>query len=306
VFLVLAVMCGAGVFLAVAGPSIGIARPNLVVRLRRLDPDAWWDEPAPELDAGAFFRPLGEDTARLAGRVLGSLGLIPPHDLPRALAQAESSMQVHEFYFEKVLTALVLQAVALVANVAFERLGLTHIGIWPLWLWLGLGVLGFVWPDLEIRRRARRYRTRVRAELPTLVDLLAVAVSTGRGIEDAVVDVTPFLAGPLGREWGRVEQHLIRGLPAALEEVATRTSIPEMDTLTGYLVAAYQRGQSLEGNLVQLSETLRERRLHEVTAAGGRATERMFLPLVLFVIVPLLLLVIAPAAASLFGLVSTT
>ena len=72
------------------------------------------------------------------------------------------------------------------------------------------------------------------------------------------------------------------------------------------MIAAYQRGQALEANLVQLSETLRERRLHEVTAAGGRATERMFLPLVLFVIVPLLVLVIAPAAASLFGLVSTT
>src|SRR5207237_8377734 len=94
VFLVLALMFGVGVFLAIAGPSIGVVRPNLVVRLRRLDPDVWWDEPAPETDAGAFFRPLGEDIARLAGRVLASLGLIPPHELPRALAQAESSMRV--------------------------------------------------------------------------------------------------------------------------------------------------------------------------------------------------------------------
>ena len=138
------------------------------------------------------------------------------------------------------------------------------------------------------------------------MDLLAVAVSTGRGIEDAVVDVTPFLAGPLAREWARIEQHLVRGLPAALEEVAARTGIAEMDTLVGFLTAAYQRGQALEGNLVQLSETLRERRIHDVTAAGGRATERMFLPLVVFVIVPLLVLVIAPAAASLFGLLATT
>jgi tight adherence protein C len=214
-------------------------------------------------------------------------------------------MQVHEFYFEKVLTALALEAVLLVGNVAFERLGLMHVGIWPLWLWLGVGALGFVWPDLEIRRRAHQYQTRIRAELPTLVDLLAVAVSTGRGIEDALVDVAPFLTGPLAREWGRLEQQLVRGLPAALEDIAARTGVPEMETLIGYLVAAYERGQALEVNLIQLAETLRERRLNDVMAAGGRATERMFLPLVVFVVVPLLVLVIAPAGASLFGLLAS-
>ncbi len=304
VFLLLAATCGLGVFVLVAGPALGAARPDLVVRLRRLDPDVWWAEPE-VASPGAFLRPLGEDAARMAGRVLGSLGLIPPRELGRALQQAESSLRVHEFYFEKVLTALGLQAVLLVSNVAFERLGLMQVGIWPLWVWLGVGALGFVWPDLDIRRRAQVHQARLRAELPTLVDLLAVAVSTGRGVEDAVADVTPFLGGPLGREWARLQQQLVRGLSTALHELTERTGLPEMENLTGHLVAAYQRGQALEDNLIQLAETLREQQLHEVTAAGGRATERMFLPLVFFVVLPLLVLVIAPAAATLLGLASS-
>lgn len=305
ILVLLACTCGLGIFLLIAGPALGPARPDLVTRLRRLDPELWWEEPEPSPGAGAFLRPLGEDAVRLAGRVLGALGLIPPDELPRALVQAESSMQVHEFYLEKVLTALGLEAVLLVANVSFERLGLLHVGAWPLWLWVVVGVGGFVVPDLEIRRRARAYRARLQAELPTLVDLLAGAASTGRGVEDAVVDVAPFLVGPLAREWAGVQQQLVRGFPVALQELAARNGIPELDALVGHLIAAYQRGQALEGNLVQLSETLRERRLHELTAAGGRATERMFVPVIFFILLPLLVLVIAPAGAALMGLIAS-
>ena len=304
VFLLLAGTFGLGVFLLIAGPALGASRPDLVTRLHRLDPDVWWEEPEAATSTGVFLRPLKDDAVRLAGRVLGSVGLISPQELARALVQADSSMTVPEFYFEKVLTALGLEAVLLIANVGFERLGLSHVGMWPLVLWLEVGVFGFVWPDLDIQRRARARQTRLRAGLPTLVDLLAGAISTGRGVEDAIVDVTPFLGGPLAREWARVQQQLVRGLPVALQELAARHGLPELDSLVGHLIAGYQRGQALEDNLNQLSDTLRERRLHEVTAAGGRATGRMFLPLVFLFILPQLVLVIAPAAASLTGLIN--
>jgi hypothetical protein len=181
VLLLLAATCGLGIFLLVAGSALQRSPTDLVTRLRRLDPDSWWEEPNVPRRSTAFGGPLSEDASRLVGRVFGYVGLIAPADLARSLAHAGSDMTMHEFYFEKILTALGLEAVLVVADFGFERFGLTQVGVWPLWLWLGVGVLGFVMPDLVVRRRASVHQTRLRAELPTLVDLLAVAVSTGRG-----------------------------------------------------------------------------------------------------------------------------
>jgi tight adherence protein C len=198
-----------------------------------------------------------------------------------------------------------LEAVLVVANLAFDRLGLLHVGVWPLWIWLGVGTLGFVWPDLVVRRGASDRQNKLRGELPRLVDMLVVASSTGRGVQDAVLDVGLVLTGPLAKEWSRMSSRLTLGLAAPLRELAARNGMHELDVLVGHLIVAHERGQGLEANLVQLSETLREQRLQELTAGGGRATGKMFLPVIFFVYLPLLVLVMAPVAATLAGLLKS-
>ena len=302
IFLLLATTFGLGVFLLTCGPALGQRRPDLVTRLRRLDPDVWVE--GDEGRDSAIFGLLGEDLSRAAAQVIGRLGLIAPNDLRGLLAQADVGLTVREFYQDKVLTALGLESVLVVANLAFDRLGLLHVGVWPFWLWMGVGVVGFVWPDLVIRRGASERQGRLRAELPRLVDLLVVASSTGRGVHDAVLDVEPLLTGPLAGEWSRMTSQLSLGLAQPLRDLAVRTGVREIEVLVGHLVAAHERGQGLEANLVQLSESLREQRLQHLTAEGGRATGKMFLPVVFLVYLPLLVLVMAPVAATLAGLLS--
>jgi Flp pilus assembly protein TadB len=293
---------GLGVFLLVAGPVLGPRKLDLVTRLRRLDPDAWHEED--DGPSNVLLGPLGDDAARMASRIVGRLGLIAPTDLSRVLTQSDLSLSVREFYQDKLVTALGLEAVLVVANLAFERLGLLHVGVWPLWVWFGVGFAGFLWPDLVIRRGATRRQNQLRAELPRLVDMLVVASSTGRGVQDAILDVEPVLHGPLAKEWSRMTSQLTLGLAAPLQDMATRVGLRELEVLVGHLVVAHERGQGLESNLVQLSETLREQRLQELTAEGGRATGKMFLPVILLVYLPLLVLVMAPVAATLAGLLN--
>jgi Flp pilus assembly protein TadB len=302
IFLLLAGAFGLGVFLLAAGPVLDRRGADLASRLRHLDPDVWVDETEPR--PGAVLGPLGEDLARTVGRIVGTLGLIAPHDLPRLLAQAGLGLNVRDFYQDKLLTALGLEAILVIANFAFDRLGLLHVGVWPLWIWLGVGAGGFVWPDLVVRQGASSRQQQIRAELPRLVDMLVVASSTGRGVQDAIVDVAPVLTGPLATEWQHLRAQLSLGLAVPLRELAARNRVRELDVLVGHLIAAYERGQGLEANLVQLSETLREQRLQELTAEGGRATGTMFLPVIFLVYLPLLVLVMAPVAATLADLLS--
>jgi hypothetical protein len=301
-FVLFAGTFGFGVFLLIAGPVLGQRRPDLVTRLRRLDPDAWLEEDY--VPSGAILGPLSEDFSRVLGRVVGHMGLIAPHDLSRVLAPADVGVSVRDFYQDKIVTALELEAVLVVANLAFERLGLLHVGVWPLWVWAAIGILGFVWPDLVIRRGASQRQLRLPAELPRLVDMLVVASSTGRGVQDAILDVEPVLSGPLAKEWSRMTSQLTLGLATRLRDMAARNGLRELDVLVGHMIVAHERGQGLESNLVQLSETLREQRLQELTAEGGRATGKMFLPVVFLVYLPLLVLVMAPVAATLAGLLN--
>src|SRR5205823_11396414 len=106
----------------VSGPIVGRRRPDLVTRLRRLDPDAWVAED--QVWAEGILGSLSEDLARAVGRVVGRIGLIAPHELSRTLMQADLGLSAREFYQDKFVTALGLEAVLFVANLAFERLGL--------------------------------------------------------------------------------------------------------------------------------------------------------------------------------------
>src|SRR5262249_38461919 len=229
IFLLLATTFGVGVFLLSCGPVLSRRRPDLVTRLRRLDPDVWVEED--ERNGGAVFGLLGEDLSQAATRIVGRLGLISPNDLKGLLAQADLGLTVREFYQDKVLTALGLESVLVVANLAFDRLGLLHVGVWPFWLWMGVGVVGFVWPDVVIRRGASERQRRLRSELPRLVDLLVVASSTGRGVQDAVLDVEPLLTGPLAGEWSRMTSQLSLGLAQPLRDLAVRTGVREIEVL---------------------------------------------------------------------------
>jgi Flp pilus assembly protein TadB len=303
IFLLFAATFGFGVFLLTAGPVLASRPPDLVVRLRRLDPDVWWEDA--DSENGAVLRPFGEDAGRLVSRVFGYLGFIAPGDLSRVLTQAGLGVEAREFYQDKVLTALGFEAILVVADLAFDKLGLLHVGVWPFWVWFVVGGLGFVWPDIVVRQSARDRQRRLRAELPRLVDMLLVASSTGRGVQDAIVDVGSVLTGPLGQEWLRLTSQLTRGLKEPLMELWARNGLRDLDVLVGHLLVAYERGQGLETNLVQLSESLREQRLQELTAEGGRATGTMFLPVVFLVYLPPLVVVMAPVAATLAGLLNS-
>ena len=186
IFLLLTGTFGLGVFLLTAGPVLAGRPPNLVVRLRRLDPDVWWEDT--EFDDGALLRPFGRTSGAWPSASSGIWGSVPG-DLSRVLAQAGLGFKARDFYQDKVLTALGFEAILVVANLAFDKLGLLHVGVWPFWVWFVVGSVGFVWPDVVVRQGAKDRQKRLRAELPRLVDMLVVASSTGRGVQDAIVDV---------------------------------------------------------------------------------------------------------------------
>jgi tight adherence protein C len=306
ILLLMAAGFALSVFLLVSSQPIGQPRPDPATRIRRLDPDLLWDD---EDTAGttssllAVLGPVRADALRLMRSLSERLGLGLS---ARHVDLLEGDDSVADHYLQRLTTPLFYEALALLVAFTFNLLGVLH-GLWPWWVWLAVGAFGFVLPHFLVRGQLIRRREEVLAGLPRLADLLAIAASGGAGIELASQAVTPYLAGPLGRDWARMIQQLRRGnssFPDALQELAARNQLPELERLVELLVAAYTSGSTVAPRLRQLAVTWRQDRLHAMQASASRAGETMFVPLVIGMLLPLMVLVVAPGAAAFISLLT--
>ena len=199
ILVLLATVLGLGVFLLVGGQPLGRPRPDLFARVRALDPQYWpsrlestADDSSgwlgvPILDALA--QPVLEEASRQVGRALASLGLADPREIERQLQLVAPRSSIKEYYAEHLL----LPAALLVTLVATDRVlvetGIVQGSLWPMWLYVGLGALGFCAPDLVLRHRLKRRRSQIVAELPEALDLLGIAILAGESLQQALVDV---------------------------------------------------------------------------------------------------------------------
>jgi hypothetical protein len=201
------------VFLVVSGQPLGRPGPDPVTRIRRLDPDLLWeDEGKADNASGPIgpLRPLRQDALRLVQFLSEGLGLGLNARQVELLDDGDS---LADHYLQRLTTALLYEALALLVAFVFNLVGIVH-GLWPWWVWLVVGAIGFLVPHFLVRGKLDRRREDVLAGLPRLADMLAIAASGGAGIELAAQAVTPYLAGPLGHEWGHMGHQLRRSRPA--------------------------------------------------------------------------------------------
>ena len=308
IFLLLIAGFGTGVFMLVSGQPIGRRRPDLATRLRRLDPNHSAPFETYEMAGGDLLnllRPLLGDSVALIRRLAELLGA-RPHEQLRQLELVDADLDVLAWYRQKLLVAAIYLGLAFGLNLLASAGGAWHGGLWPWWVWLAVGAVGFVAPDRALRERAAQQRALLTVELATLADLLASAAALGLGLQQAAPAVAPYLHGPLARLWRQVTRRLGQNTAYAdaLAELARYAPTPEVEGLVRQLVLGHGQGIAVAEGLRQLAATLRERRVQEIQAVGNRASARMFLPVLFGMLLPILVLVLAPVVASLMDVLT--
>lgn len=198
-----AALFGAGLWLVATGLPWMQRRPDLATQLRRLSAQGRMELEAAQRNQGpAVFasatlervlRPIIEDTGDLLRRLLSRVGVASP-DLERRLATGWPGTTTAQFFGQKLAIGLLFFAFFPAMNLA----GLHPFGPWPVWIWLLGFVLGFFQPDWLLERRIARRRKAILVELPTVLDLLAMAASAGLSPEQALADVSRQVRGALG------------------------------------------------------------------------------------------------------------
>jgi tight adherence protein C len=301
------VLWGLGAYLLLTAQPLGRPKPDLAERLRLLDVDERVRMELDRREERAFYvslrlerllRPVVDDAGRLLRALLARLGLGGGADLERKLAAARPGVDPVQFFGEKAVCALVgLGLCPLLA-----ALGAEPFGPWPVWLWVALAGAGFAAPDAELERRLAARRARAVMELPVLLDMLAIGVSAGLALEQALERVARQAHGAVARELRQaVRETALGGLSVieALEAMAERNAVPELTRVVGQLRAGHDQGLPLMQTLAAQAAALRERKRLRIVEEGGKASVRMVLPVAVFILPVLFVVLLWPAAEEL-------
>lgn len=197
---------------------------------------------------------------------------------------------------------LALKAISATGGAVFFVIisALLQVGIGGL-LWALVGALvGFFLPDVLIAHRAGSRQDEIRRTLPEALDLLAIAVQAGMGLEQAIELVARRMPGALGEELHRMLQEVALGTSRreALTHLRKRTEVSELSTFALSLAQADSLGSPLGEVLRVQAAQMRMLRRQRARELAAKVPVKLLFPLLLFIFPALAIVVIGPAIVS--------
>ncbi|MEX0789265.1 MAG: type II secretion system F family protein, partial [Actinomycetota bacterium] len=140
------------------------------------------------------------------------------------------------------------------------------------------------------------------AALPDVVDLLAVCSHAGLNISLSLRRVVERVSGPLGKEIQRVVEEVDLGVPRAraLENLASRSGLPELEALVRVQLNSERFGTQIASSLEAFSADVRGRLKRSAEEQARKAPVKILFPLVFLILPAFILLTVAPLLVSAF------
>lgn len=284
----LGILGGTGLYLLATGTPL-TRRPSLDARLAVYLRDTprpsrlLHDRPA-LTNFPVFERVLGPVLGNLIQAVDRWVGGVS--SVRRRLDQVGGDRTVEQFRAEQVLWG----GFGLAAAFGLALLSVvTGSAVSPVALLIAaalLTVLGVLGRDRWLTREVGRREQRMLEELPTIAELLALAVTAGEGPVGALERVSRISAGELSRELGRAlfEARAGASLVQALEGIASRTSLAPLARFVDGVAIAVERGTPLAEVLRAQAVDVREAGRRALLESAGRREIGMMVPVVFLVL----------------------
>jgi len=229
-----------------------------------------------------LIAPVMADAVRFVARV----GSTTP-DLRRRLSRAGRPDTVEQFRAGQVVWGVVGLAAGL--GLALALLSVRQTSAVALVMLVVLcGVTGVLGRDWLLSREVAQREARMLAEMPTVAELLALAVGAGEGAVGALERVVRSTHGELTGELARTLADARAGAPltVALDGLADRTGLAALARFAEGVAVAVERGTPLAEVLRAQAQDVREEGRRALMEQGGRKEVLMMVPVV-FLILPI-------------------
>jgi tight adherence protein C len=239
--------------------------------------------------------PAVRDVARAVERVLGGAASVR-----RRLQRAGRAPDVEAFRAHQVLWGVAGLAVGgVLAGVLHAARSSPPAALAV--LVLVLGAAGVVGRDWWLSRQVASRESRMLAELPTVAEMLALAVAAGEGPLPALDRVARLSTGELAVELERALADARAGapVPVALQGLADRTGLLPLARFVDGVVVAVERGTPLADVLRAQAGDVREAGQRALMDTAGKKEIAMMLPVVFLVLPVTVLFAVYPGFAFL-------
>jgi len=166
---------------------------------------------------------------------------------------------------------------------------------------LGGSLLGYIVPGIVLARLAKKRQHKIQLGLADALDLMVVSVEAGLGLDQAMLrvgDELAFAHPDLSNELRLVNIELRAGKARtdALRNLADRTGLDDLVSLTTMLIQTDKFGTSVAQSLRVFCETLRTKRRQRAEEAAAKTGVKMVFPLVFCIFPAIWVVAIGPAA----------
>ncbi len=204
-----------------------------------------------------------------------------------------AELNVDEFIGLKLLWGVVLPIIALVLNFALQL-------NYPVPVFLFIALIGWGMPDSHAKKMRSDRQSSMITELPFFVDLMALAVEAGKDFQGAIqaivekANADSVLAG----EFNQVLRDITLGSSRAeaLRGLDNRCDVPEIKSLVNVVIDSDATGVSIARVLKDQSAQMRLERFVRAEKEGAKASQKILIPLVVFILPAVFIMVFAPVA----------
>ena len=166
---------------------------------------------------------------------------------------------------------------------------------------LGATVFGAYLPDILVHNAAQKRRDAIRKSLPDALDLMVICAEAGLSLDATLMRVAEEMqktAPELSDEFSLtgLELGFLPDRRTAMQNLAKRTDLTVLRGMVGSLLQAERYGTPLAQSLRVLSAESREERAMKAEEKAARLPALLTVPMIVFILPPLFVVLIGPAA----------
>jgi tight adherence protein C len=202
----------------------------------------------------------------------------------------------------KILLTFLLPALLLVCRISFFSTITSQL---TLTMMIFGALFGYYLPDIWLLQKSEKRREKLLAALPDALDLLAICVEAGVGIDAALQRVSQEIAidsPELSDEFNYANLELRAGKARhdALRDLALRTNLTEINSLVTLLNQTDKFGTSMASALRVYSESYRTERYQKAEELAAKLPVKLLFPLLLFIFPAMFVILLGPALISIY------
>ena len=207
-------------------------------------------------------------------------------------------LNVDEFLGLQILWGIMFPILFTILNLSLQ------IGFPPMSSFI-MSLVGLYMPHAYCNSRKKERELSIRGDLPVFVDILALSTEAGLDLVGAMQRITDkaHKDSVLAEEFLRVLKDLKLGetRKQAFTNLEARIDMPEVKSVVTVIKDADETGASIAETLKAKSKQMRFERFTKAEEEGAKASQKILIPMMIFIIPAVFVIVFAPVALQFLG-----